>query len=92
MQAWRRKAKRIYNVVAFLKQITSTTVTIAQHAGDFGVVGTALLIALLIAKNLLEACEQEKAGFLEKRLNIALIPMLFMFALIVLVKTIQVLA
>jgi hypothetical protein len=53
--------------------------------------GTVVLINLLIAKELLSSHEVEKKLFLSDRLSIAIVPLLMMFALIVITKIVDVL-
>ena len=80
---------------------TVTTVTTATlfHTEALGAIAVATLIVLLIAKELLSAHENEEAenmSIREKRLlspnlNMAILPMLFCFALIVCAKVMEVL-
>jgi len=72
-----------------------TAVTI-QQAVNLGIFATALLIGLLIVKELLAAYAAEPqrarswkakaAGFYAAHLNVAIVPLLFVFALIVATK------
>ncbi|MGB7533311.1 MAG: hypothetical protein WA977_10130 [Halobacteriota archaeon] len=70
---------------------TTTTVVAASQAAVFGAIGVVVLIALLIAKELLSASENEKAMLLGRITGIAINPLLFAFLCIVTVKVLEVL-
>ena len=70
---------------------TTTVVAAASQAAAFGVIGVVGLIALLIAKELLSASENEKAMLLGKITSVAINPLLFAFLCIVTVKVMEVL-
>ncbi len=70
---------------------TTTTVVAASQAAVFGVIGVVVLIALLIAKELLSASENEKAMLLGRITSVAINPLLFAFLCIVTVKVLEVL-
>lgn len=75
--------------------VTTTTTTVvsttSQLAASLALVGTITLIFLLIAKMLLSSHPVESTQFLSNRLNIAIVPFLLMFALIVVMKIVDVL-
>lgn len=73
-----------------LTSITTTTIVQSQEV-VFGVIGVVVLIALLIAKELLNASENEKALLLGRITGVAIYPLLFAFLLIVVVKIMEVL-
>ena len=70
---------------------TTTTVVAMSHAAVFGAIGVIILIALLIAKELLSASENEKAMLLGRITGVAINPLLFAFLTIVAVKVLEVL-
>ena len=71
---------------------TATTAAAAiSQAALFGAIGVMILIALLIAKELLSASENEKAQLLGRVTSVAINPLLFAFLTIVAVKVLEVL-
>ena len=71
---------------------TATTAAAAiSQAALFGAIGVVILIALLIAKELLSASENEKAQLLGRVTSVAINPLLFAFLCIVAVKVLEVL-
>ncbi|PNX47703.1 MAG: hypothetical protein BV459_03870 [Thermoplasmata archaeon M11B2D] len=68
--------------------VTTTTVSVVA---SLALIGTITLIFFLIAKMLLSSHPVDRTQFLSNRLNIAIIPFLLMFALIVIVKIVDVL-
>ena len=70
---------------------TTTVVAAASQAAVFGAIGVIVLIALLIAKELLSASENEKAMMLGRITAVAINPLLFAFLCIVTVKVMEVL-
>jgi hypothetical protein len=70
---------------------TTTTAVAASQAAVFGAIGVVVLIALLIAKELLSASENEKALLLGRVTSVAINPLLFAFLTIVAVKVLEVL-
>jgi hypothetical protein len=70
---------------------TTTVVAAASQAAVFGAIGVVILIALLIAKELLSASENEKAMLLGRFTSVAINPLLFAFLCIVTVKVLEVL-
>ena len=70
---------------------TTTTVVELSQAAVFGAIGVVVLIALLIAKELLSASENEKALLLGRITGVAIYPLLFVFLTIVAVKVVMVL-
>ena len=82
--------------------VTTTTVVVATAtlgiAAALGAIGTCILISALIAKELSTSYEdpkptiKERLKSLTRSLNIAITPMLLIFALIVVVKVMEVLA
>lgn len=70
---------------------TTTTVVAVSQAAVFGAIGVVILIALLIAKELLSASENEKAMMLGRITGVAINPLLFAFLCIMAVKVLEVL-
>ena len=76
--------------------VTTTTTTAinainSELAAILGIIGTITLISLLIAKELISSHEIDKKYFFSKNLNIAIIPLLMMFGLIVITKIMSIL-
>jgi Trk-type K+ transport system membrane component len=71
---------------------TTTTVASIQLLSSLGIIGAIVLILLLVAKELLSSHRLEKTLFLSNRLNIAIVPLLMTFVLIVLTKIANALA
>ena len=61
------------------------------HAAEFGAISIAILIALLIAKELLSASENEKAQLIGRFTSIAINPLMFTFVLVVAIKVLEIL-
>ena len=70
---------------------TISTITTSVIAGSLALIGILLLLTLLINKELLSAAQQERLKKLSKALNIGIIPLLIAFALIVVVRVMEVL-
>ena len=70
---------------------TTTVVAAASQMAVFGAIGVVILIALLIAKELLSASENGKAMMLGRITSVAINPLLFAFLCIVAVKVLEVL-
>lgn len=68
--------------------VTTTVTTIAMQADTaaLAVVGVLLLIGLLVTKELAQSSQSLLAERLGRALNVGILPMLFVFALIVLSK------
>ncbi len=69
---------------------TTTTVVALTQAAVFGAIGVVVLIALLIAKELLSASENEKALLLGRITGVAIYPLLVVFLTIVAVQVVAV--
>jgi hypothetical protein len=67
---------------------TTATATISI-AASLAIIGTIVLISLLIVKELLSYHRLERTLFLSNRLNIAILPLLMMFVLIVVTKIVE---
>jgi len=68
--------------------VTTTVTTVATLANGpaLAIVGVLLLIGLLVTKELAESTGNMLADRLARAINIGIFPLLFVFALIVLVK------
>ena len=69
----------------------TATATALGHMAVFGALGVVILIALLIAKELLTASENEKAQLVGRFTSIAINPLMVVFVIIVGIKIIEVL-
>jgi hypothetical protein len=78
-------------MISVITTTTTTTVVAISQAAVFGAIGVVVLIALLIAKELLNASENEKAMLLGRITGIAIYPLLFAFLTIVAVNVLEVL-
>ena len=99
--SWRRN-KMLTTITTTTATTTATTVASATtasattaaslgHAAAFGAIGVVILIALLIAKELLSASENEKAQLVGRFTSIAINPLMVVFVIIVGIKIIEVL-
>jgi hypothetical protein len=70
---------------------TTTTTAAISIATSLAIIGTIVLISLLIVKQLLSCHEVERMHFLSDKLNIAILPLLVMFVLIVITKIVDIL-
>ena len=70
---------------------TAATAAAISQAALFGAIGVVVLIALLIAKELLSASENDKAQLLGRVTSVAINPLLFAFLTIVFFKVVEVL-
>jgi hypothetical protein len=68
---------------------TTTTTAAISIAASLAIIGTIVLISLLIAKELLSSHKVEQKLFLSDRLSIAIVPLLMMFALVVITKIVD---
>ena len=66
--------------------VATTTTASINIIASLAIVGTAVLILLLISKELLSSHNIDKKLFLSDILNIAIFPLLMMFVLIVVTK------
>ena len=66
--------------------VATTTTASINIVASLAIVGTAVLILLLISKELLSSHNIDKKLFLSDILNIAIFPLLMMFVLIVVTK------
>ena len=65
---------------------TVSTVTTVALAGSIGLIGIVLLFTMLVQKDVTSSSSDKRLNRLGKTLNIAIIPLLIAFALIVVVK------
>ncbi len=70
---------------------TTTAIMTLRQEGTFDIMSVAVLICLLIAKELLSSCECKKAEDSAMTLGIPIYPLLFTFLLIVIAKVLEVL-
>ena len=66
--------------------VATTTTASINIVASLAIVGTAVLILLLISKELLSSHNIDKKLFLSDILNIAIFPLLMMFVLVVVTK------
>ena len=78
-------------MLTILTRTVSVTVITLSQTAVFGAIAMVVLIALLIAKELLSASKNKKAIRLGRITSIAINPFLFVFLSIVAVKVIEVL-
>jgi len=74
--------------------ITTTTVAALAYGALFGMIAYVILITLVIAKEFLSSCDfddNKKAKIMEKNATIHILPLLFTFAMIVLIKVLEIL-
>jgi len=77
-----------------ISTVTTTVTTVATLAmgATLGALAAMLLIALLSAKEVFAADRRRALAFLRRSLDVAIVPLLMVFALIVALKIIEVLA
>ena len=77
-----------------LSSVTTTVATVATlaFAASLGALASAILILLLAAKHIASAASEGPLAFLNKVLNIGILPLLMSFAVIVYLKVLEVLA
>jgi hypothetical protein len=71
-----------------VSMITSTTVALAA---SLGLIGILTLLSLLIQKELVTAVDSPRARAFGRVLNVAIVPLLMAFALVVVVRVAEVL-
>jgi hypothetical protein len=74
--------------------ITTTTVAALAYGALFGMAAYVILIILVIVKELLSSCDFDdniKAKIMEKSATIHILPLLTTFAMIVLIKVLEIL-
>ncbi len=74
-----------------ISTVTTATVSTLTLAGSFAMLGIVMLLGLLVQKEISANSDNKRAKRLAKALNIAIVPLLIVFALIVASKVIQVL-
>jgi hypothetical protein len=78
-------------MLSIVTTTTTTTVVTLGQAAMFGAIGVIVLIAFLIAKELLSASGNKKALLLGKVTSVVIYPLLFAFLTIVAVEVFAVL-
>lgn len=77
-----------------ISSVTKSTISILSTSvitGSLALIGILLLLILLIKKEILSASQQQRLEKLSKVLNIGIIPLLITFALIVVIRVIDLL-
>ena len=70
---------------------TVSTITTAAIAGSLALIGILVLFALLVQKEVTTAGDNDRLRRLSKALNIAILPLLIAFILIVITRVMEVL-
>jgi hypothetical protein len=71
-----------------ISTVTTSTISTITLAGSFALTGILVLFSLLIQKELATASDNEKLKKLGKVINIAIIPLLIVFVLVVINKVV----
>jgi hypothetical protein len=71
-----------------ISTVTTSTVSTVTLAGSFALIGIMVLFSLLIQKELASASDNPKLKKLGRAVNIAIIPLLIVFVLVVVNKVI----
>jgi hypothetical protein len=71
-----------------ISTVTTSTVSTVTLAGSFALIGILVLFSLLIQKELASASDNPKLKKLGRAVNIAIIPLLIVFVLVVVNKVI----
>ncbi|RLG33063.1 hypothetical protein DRN80_05245 [Methanosarcinales archaeon] len=77
-------------MISTITTTTTTTAATISQATVFGAISVAVLISLLIVKELLDASANERAMFLGKIVSVAVYPLLFTFLTIIVMKVLEV--
>ena len=77
-------------MISTITTTTTTTAATISQAAVFGAISVAVLISLLIVKELLNASANERAMFLGKIVSVAVYPLLFTFLTIMVMKVLEV--
>ena len=77
-------------MISTITTTTTTTAATISQAAVFGAISVAVLISLLIVKELLNASANERAISLGKITSIAVYPLLFTFLTIMVMKVLEV--
>ncbi len=70
-------------MVSTVTSTTVTTVTLFGISALLGLAAVLMLISYLVAKELLEATSHQRLRLISRRLNVAVLPLLLVFATIV---------
>ncbi|HEU4758764.1 MAG TPA: hypothetical protein VFT91_02165 [Dehalococcoidia bacterium] len=70
-------------MVSTVTSTTVTTVTLFSISALLGLAAVIMLIAYLAAKEMLEASSHQRLRLLGRRLNVAVVPLLLVFAAVV---------
>ncbi len=70
-------------MVSTVTSTTVTTVTLFGISALLGLAAVLMLISYLVAKELLEATSHRRLRLISRRLNVAVLPLLLVFAVIV---------
>ena len=74
-------------MITTITTTTTTTVVILQEAAMFAALGVVVLIASLVTKELLSSTQgKARVSSLARRLEMAILPLLFTFAVILVMK------
>jgi hypothetical protein len=77
-------------VISTVTTSTVSTITTVALAGSVALIGILVLLALLVQKEIAGSDERGRYQRLGRALNIGIIPLLFAFILIVVVKVIEI--
>ena len=72
--------------------VTTTTVTTLAAAGSLGLMAVVALILLLVNKEIISNINNEKVQRLSKSMNVALVPLMLVFAVTAAVKLAEIFA
>ncbi|NLX09219.1 MAG: hypothetical protein GXY36_06150 [Chloroflexi bacterium] len=77
-------------MISTVTTATVTTVTTVALATTLSAIAMVTLLALLLQKEIVTFSDSDRAQALNRRLNVAIVPLLMVFVMLVLVKVIQV--
>lgn len=83
IRAYRDNCSSISSTIIMISTVTTSTISTITLAGSFALTGILVLFSLLIQKELATASDNEKLKKLGKVINIAIIPLLIVFILVV---------
>lgn len=72
--------------------VTTTTVTTLGAAGSLGLIAVVALLLLLVNKEIISNSSNEKVQRLSKSINVALVPLMLVFAMTATIKLAEIFA
>jgi cytochrome bd-type quinol oxidase subunit 2 len=77
-------------IASIVTTTTVSTVTVYTLAGSLALIGILAMAALLISKDVTATATSERAQRINRALNIALIPLMIVFGIVVIAKVMEI--